>query len=99
MCEEADKYKDEDMKRREHIDAKNQYENTLYSTKNNMDNIPENARADVKSFLDEEFAWLDKQNIDTNAEIFNKRMGAFSGKMSELSSPKHTMNPDIAEVD
>ena len=99
MCAEADKYKEEDTKRRERIDAKNQYENTLYGAKNNMDNIPEHAKADVKTFLDEEFAWLDKQNIDTSAETFNKRMGEFSGKMSELSTPKHTMNPDIAEVD
>jgi heat shock 70kDa protein 1/2/6/8 len=99
MCAEADKYKEEDTKRRERIDARNQYENSLYSTKNNMDNIPENAKADVKTFLDEEFAWLDKQNVDTSAETFNKRMGEFSGKMSELSTPKRTMNPDIAEVD
>lgn len=99
MCAEADKYKEEDTKRRERIDAKNQYENTLYGAKNNMDNIPEHAKADVKTFLDEEFAWLDKQNIDTSAETFNKRMGEFSGKMSELSTPKRTMNPDIAEVD
>jgi heat shock protein 1/8 len=99
MCAEADKYKEEDTKRRERIDAKNQYENTLYSAKNNMDNIPDNAKADVKSFLDEEFTWLDKQNIDTSAETFNERMGAIGGKMSELSAPKHKMNPDIAEVD
>jgi len=99
MCAEADKYKDEDMKRRERVDAKNQYENTLYSTKNNMDKIPEDAKAGVKSFLDEEFAWLDKQNIDTSAETFNERTGMFSGKISELSTPKHKMNPDIAEVD
>jgi heat shock protein 1/8 len=96
MCAEADKHKEEDAKRRERIDAKNQYENTLYSTKNN---IPENAKTDVKRFLDEEFAWLEKQNIDTSAETFNERMGAFSGKMSELSSPKTKMNPDIMEVD
>jgi heat shock 70kDa protein 1/2/6/8 len=99
MCAEADKYKEEDTKRKERIDAKNQYENTLYSTKNNMDKIPEDAKTDVKSFLDQEFAWLEKQNIDTSADTFNERMGAFSGKMSELSTPKHKMNPDIAEVD
>jgi heat shock 70kDa protein 1/2/6/8 len=99
MCAEADKYKEEDTKRRERVDAKNQYENTLYGAKNNMDNIPENAKADVKSFLEEEFAWLDKQNVDTSAETFNERTGTFNGKMSELSNPKHTSNPDIAEVD
>jgi hypothetical protein len=66
-----------------------------------MDSVPEYAKADVKRFLDEEFAWLEKQNIDTSAETFNQRTGSFSGRMSELTTPKQqpTMNPDIAEVD
>jgi heat shock protein 1/8 len=101
MCAEADKYKEEDTKRRERVEAKNQYENLLYSSKNNMDSVPEHAKADVKRFLDEEFAWLEKQNIDTSAETFNQRTGSFSGRMSELTTPKQhpSMNPDIAEVD
>ena len=101
MCEEAEQYKEEDMKRKERIDSKNQYENTLYGTKNSMDNIPEASRSDVQKLLDEEFAWLDKQNVDTSADEFNKRTGEFSGKMSELTrdKPKHTPNPDIADVD
>jgi L1 cell adhesion molecule like protein len=101
MCEEAEQYKEEDMKRKECIDAKNQYENTLYGTKNGMDNIPEASRSDVQKLLDEEFAWLEKQNIDTSADEFNKKTGEFSGKMSELTrdKPKHTPNPDIADVD
>ena len=101
MCEEAEQYKEEDMKRKERIDSKNQYENILYGTKNGMDSIPEASRPDVQKLLDEEFAWLDKQNVDTSADEFNKKTGEFSGKMSELTrdKPKHTPSPDIAEVD
>jgi L1 cell adhesion molecule like protein len=96
MCAEAEKYKEEDTKRKEHIEAKNQYENLLYSTKNNMDTIKEYAKESVKSFLDEEFAWLEKQNIDTNVETFSERTNAFNSKMSEF---KEMSNPDIADVD
>ena len=101
MCEEAEQYKEEDMKRKERIDSKNQYENTLYGTKNSMDTIPEASKPDVQKLLEEEFTWLDKQNVDTSAEEFNKRTGEFSGKMSELTrgKPKRTPDPDIAEVD
>ena len=101
MCEEAEKYKDEDMKRKERIDSKNQYENMLYGTKNSMDTIPETSRPDVQKFLDEEFAWLEKQNIDTSADEFNKKIGEFNRKVSELTTekPNHTPDTDIADVD
>lgn len=97
MCEEAEKYKDEDMKRKERIDSKNQYENMLYGTKNSMDTIPEASRPDVQKFLDEEFAWLEKQNIDTSADEFNKKIGEFNRKVSELTTekPNHTPDTDI----
>jgi L1 cell adhesion molecule like protein len=96
MCAEAEKYKEEDTKRREQIDAKNQYENTIYSAKNNMDS---NAKSDVKSFLDEEFVWLENQNVDTNVDTFNKRTEAFNLKMTELKEITNIDKNDIADVD
>ena len=101
MCEEAEKYKEEDMKRKERIDSKNQYENMLYGTKNSIDTIPEASRPDVQKFIDEEFAWLEKQNIDTSADEFNKKIGEFNSKVSELTKdkPNHTQDTDIADVD
>jgi L1 cell adhesion molecule like protein len=96
MCAEAETYKEEDTKRREQIDAKNKYENTIYSAKNNMDS---NAKPDVKSFLDEEFAWLENQNVDTNVDTFNKRTEAFNLKMTELKEITNIDKNDIADVD
>jgi len=96
MCAEAEKYKEEDTKRREQIDAKNKYENTIYSAKNNMDS---NAKSDVKSFLDEEFVWLENQNVDTNVDTFNKRTEAFNLKMTELKEITNIDKNDIADVD
>ena len=95
MCEEAEQYKEEDMKRKERIDSKNQYENMLYTAKNGMDTIPEASKPDVQKLLDEEFAWLEKQNADVSADEFNKKTGEFSGKMSELTRDKTKHTPDI----
>jgi heat shock protein 1/8 len=101
MINEAEKYKEEDTKRKERVDAKNQYEGMLYGTKNDMDKIPESSRDEVKRFLDDEFVWLDKQNVDTSADEFNKKISNFNEKMSSFSKPtkKYSPNPDIAEVD
>jgi L1 cell adhesion molecule like protein len=101
MINEADKYKEEDTKRKERVDAKNQYEGMLYETKNDMEKIPESSRDQVKRFLDEEFAWLEKQNVDTSADEFNHKISNFNEKMTSISQPtkQYTQNPDIAEVD
>lgn len=102
MVEEAEKYKEEDTKRKERVDAKNQYEAMLYGTKNDMEKVPESSRDEVKRFLDEEFAWLDKQNVDTSADEFNQKIVSFNEKLTSLSQSntnQYTPNPDIAEVD
>jgi L1 cell adhesion molecule like protein len=101
MINEADKYKEEDTKRKERVDAKNQYEGMLYGTKNDMEKIPESSRDQVKGFLDEEFAWLEKQNVDTSADEFNQKISNFNEKMTSISQPtkQYTQNPDISEVD
>lgn len=102
MVEEAEKYKEEDTKRKERVDAKNQYEAMLYGTKNDMEKVPESSRDEVKRFLDEEFAWLDKQNVDTSADEFNQKIASFNEKLTSLSQSntnQYTPNPDIAEVD
>jgi L1 cell adhesion molecule like protein len=105
MVNEADKYKEEDTKRKERVEAKNQFENMLYGTKNDMEKYPESSRGNIKDFLDTEFAWFEKQNVDTGAQVFTERMETFKNRMSVLvqetqqpgSSPSR--NPDIEEVD
>jgi len=111
MINEAEKYKEEDTKRKERVDARNQYEAMLYSTKNDMDKVPESERDDIKTFLDGEFAWLEKQNIDTSADEYNNRISAVNDKMSSLNKGKNQddnepskyndlpTSADIADVD
>jgi heat shock protein 1/8 len=103
MVNDAEKYKEEDTKRKERVEAKNQYENMLYSTKNDMEKYPESSRGSIKDFLDTEFAWLEKQNVDTGAQVFTERMEAFKNRMGVLAQetpqPSQNQNPDIEEVD
>jgi heat shock protein 1/8 len=101
MISEADKYKEEDTKRKERIEAKNQYENMLYGTKNDMDKFPESSRTNIQDLLKTEFAWLEKQNVDTTTEVFNEKSEAFKKHMSVLVQevPPPSPNPDIADVD
>jgi heat shock protein 1/8 len=96
MLADADKYKEEDAKRKECIEAKNKFENMLYSVKSSA---PENA----KSVLDEEFAWLERQGSDTKASVYEERTAAFEQKMQAFSTAKPEeetpRRPDIEEVD
>lgn len=104
MINEADKYKEEDMKRKDRVEAKNHFENMLYGAKNDMDKYPESSKTNIKDLLDTEFAWLEKQNVDTSAEEYKKRGESFTSHLSVLvqatgQSPSPSQNPDIAEVD
>ena len=99
MVNEADKYKEEDTKRKERIEAKNQYENMLYGTKNGMDKFPESSRTNIQDLLDAEFSWLEKQNVDTATEVFNDKSEAFKKHLSVLAQEVPQPNPDIADVD
>jgi hypothetical protein len=51
--------------------------------------------------LKTEFAWLEKQNVDTTTEVFNEKSEAFKKHMSVLVQevPPPSPNPDIADVD
>jgi len=101
MVNEADQYKEEDTKRKERIEAKNQYENMLYGTKNDMDRFPESSRTNIQDLLKTEFAWLENQNVDTTTEVFNEKSEAFKKHLSVLVQevPPPSPNPDIADVD
>ena len=101
MIDEAEKYKEEDDKRRECLEAKNSYENMLYSTKSELDKMPN--KDAVKSKLDEEFAWLES-NRELTAGEYKSRSDAFqqfvqAQMQSGSASTESNTRPDIEEVD
>jgi len=102
MIQEAEKYKEQDKLLKETIDAKNQYENSLYSTKNQYtDN--ENVQNIVKEHLD----WLENHQTDTKEEYQNE-MKKFLEQITPFASQpvndtkteeQPVEEPNIEEVD
>ena len=107
MVEDAEKYKEVDTKRRECVEARNQYENTLYSAKNMLDGeegkqIPEDKKTEIRSVIADGLSWLDKQGTDTDAEEYKTRMSDFQAKIREQGhapTEKPKSDPEIVEVD
>ena len=93
MIAEAEKYNEEDTKRKERVEARNQFENALYNAKNN---IPEDKKESMKKRLDEGFAWLEKQNVDTPKEAYEMKLKEF---LDGSSTDNSSTEPKIEEVD
>merc|ERR1712178_367776 len=69
IVQEAEKYKQEDIARRARVDAKNQLENVLYQTKNQLgERIPS-----VNEYCDEVIEWLEN-NDDASTEDLQAKM-------------------------
>lgn len=74
LVKEAEKFREEDNKNRERIEAKNELENYLFSTKQTILDNPEIKMAEkdkekVKEFLEEGVQWLDKNQLASKEEF------------------------------
>jgi molecular chaperone DnaK (HSP70) len=114
MVDDAEKYKEIDAKRRECMEAKNQYENTLYSAKNMLDgeeakSVPDDKKSEIRTYITDELSWLGNQGNDTEAEEFKNRLSKFQTKIQTMmtsgtTEPSSTQvpkerDPDIVEID
>jgi L1 cell adhesion molecule like protein len=103
MLRDAERYKDEDNRARERLEARNALESAAYALKSAAADGPE----DVKAFADETLAWLDanpladkdeyverKKDVDTKLAAI-KTAGGGGGEVDE-SVPN---GPKIEEVD
>ena len=77
MVADAEKYKEEDSKRRECFEARTRFENALYSAKSDIDKLSVNDQARVKSFMDEGHEWLENQTVDTPKEAYDTKLKEF----------------------
>ena len=78
MVSEAERFKDEDEKAREVIEAKNGLENYCYSIKNHIngdlkDKIEAGDKAAVEKAVSEAISWLDHNQTATKEEFEHKR--------------------------
>ena len=74
MVSEAEKYREEDSRHKERIDARNGLENYIYSVKNSTDDekmkekLSEEERGAIEAACKESLAWLESANTDTETE-------------------------------
>ena len=80
MVKAAEKYKEEDEKNRQLIEAKNELENYLYNTKNSLstkaEGAPENfdeIKSEIDPVVDEALKWLEENPKLTTEEYKNKQ--------------------------
>jgi len=71
MVSEAEKYKEEDDRHKERIDARNGLENYIYSVKNSTDDanvkakLSDEERSTIEAACKESLAWLESANTET----------------------------------
>ena len=79
LVAEAEKYKDEDNKEKERIDARNELENMIYSYKNMLDDekmkgvIQEDRKTEIKQYLEGVITWQDSNQMASSEEFINKK--------------------------
>jgi heat shock protein 1/8 len=105
MVADAEKYKVEDTKRKECVESRTQFENALYSTKNELDKMPADKKSHVQRLLDDGFSWLEKQNVDTTKDAYDAKLSEFmTAVQNKSASPNVSANtnsddPKIEEID
>merc|ERR1719471_2209881 len=78
IVQEAEKFKQEDIARRNRVDAKNQLENVLYQTKNQLGE----KIASVNEYCDEVIAWLESNGEATTEEL-QAKMKEFQDRVQQ----------------
>ena len=89
MVAEAEKFKDDDEKAKQTIDARNSYENLVYQMKSTLSDekmaslIDEDLKTDLTKIIDESTSWLDS-NTMASKEEYESRLKEFQEAMKPL---------------
>ncbi len=84
MVNDAEKYKEEDQRRRDEINARNELESYVYGVKNSLDEekvksvLSEEELSELRGKLDDEVSWLDS-NDSSSVETYNERKRELEG--------------------
>ena len=91
MVDEAEKYKEEDNKNKERIDAKNELEATLYQTKSVLDNenikdkLSDEDKATVNNLIKDVEKWIG-ENENSELEDFKNKLDEFNTTVQPIMS-------------
>lgn len=89
MVKNAEKYKDDDMKLKEVIDAKNKFEGLVYSARNSMndekikDKIDSSKRDEMLKLCEENIKWIEENN-NASKEEYDKKYEEFNDKLRPI---------------
>lgn len=93
MVSEAERYKDEDAKHKKKIDARNGFENYVYSVKNSTsepglkDKLTENDRATIEDACKSALEWLETASgSETDAEQYESEQKKLEGIVAPIVS-------------
>lgn len=96
MCQEAERFKEEDTLFRERVEARNGYESALYSAKPLVEK-----EDDLKEFVEQEIAWVESHQ-EAPVEDYKERLNALNEKMQAFYGSKQPAAADnfkVEEVD
>jgi len=112
MIADAEKFKDEDNKSRERVDAKNELENYLFTTKNMINNnemkLDDDKKEMINGIIKEKIEWLESNTTasteefkDMKKEVEEKVMPILQGSSQTPPPPPSdkTDEPTIEEID
>jgi len=106
--ENAEKFADDDKKKREIIESKNRLEAVIYQLENmktdNVDKLPDEEKEKIDLLLTEARALKDKEDItkeelDTEIEKYSKEVQDMMGKYAATDTTSKTDSDDIIEDD
>ena len=90
MVAEAEKYKDEDNKIKEKIEAKNKFESYLYQVKSSLndpnlkDKLDENEKSNLEDKISECQKWFDSVSSDEEKEVYEEKQKELESVFMEI---------------
>lgn len=111
MVEDAEKYKVDDAKVREQIEAKNSYEAYLYNIQSSMSNmiIPDEDKKMIENKCKEEISWVENNPSEEPSvyqdrqkqveQLWNPMVQKSYGTNTGTPAPESTTEPTVEELD
>ena len=103
MVNEAEKYKEDDQRRRDEINARNELESYVYGVKNSLDEekiksvLSEEELSELRGKLDDEVSWLDA-NDSSSVETYNERKRELEGIVNPYMTRVYNAGSGPSEV-
>ena len=93
MVSEAEKYKEEDARHKERIDARNGLENYIYSVKNSAteskENLSEEERGTIEVACKESLEWLESATTDASVDDYTAQQKKLEGIVAPIVAKLH----------